>query len=177
VTIALRLKGVEDALTPTQRVVAWLDEAHAFGDLETYARSLLDQRPQALPINRLLDEAIAAVRASLRGKPAEVIDAAVRKAARERLFRYDLVIRANIGGHETLDRESLVYAVLGATIALLTTQERDVRRADAAYVERLATCRDAAFARVDEMLAWAEARSIAEGRYLNGHTALFPTVA
>jgi hypothetical protein len=43
VTLVRRLGAVEQSLTPTQRVLAWLDEAHAFGTLSAYVDFLLDQ--------------------------------------------------------------------------------------------------------------------------------------
>ncbi len=107
-TVGRRLAALETSLTPTERVLAWLDEAHAFGDLEGYVRSLLDQPAEALPINRLADEAAAAARAPLRGKPPEFVAKAVRKATRETIFRFELVLRGNVKAHETIDRETLV---------------------------------------------------------------------
>lgn len=108
--IARQVQGLEASLTPTQRVVAWLDEIHSFGDLESYTRALLDQPPEAQPIDRLAGSAARAARAALRGRPAEVVEPAVRKALRATVFRFELVLQANVKAHERLDRESLVYA-------------------------------------------------------------------
>jgi hypothetical protein len=174
VTVARRLAGLEASMTPTQRVVAWLDAAHAFGSLEAYVESLLDQPAEAFPLNRLTREAAIGARAALRGKPTEIVNAAVRKALRETVFRFDLVMRINVTAHETLERESLVQALIASNVALLMNLEKE---SEPSYLGRLVACRDAAFARVDELLALAEARRVVEARYLDGRAALFPELA
>jgi hypothetical protein len=168
------LAALETSLTPTQRILAWLDEAHAFGSLDAYVTSLLDQPPEAFPINRLAKEAASGARIELSRKPAEVVDAAVRTALRATIFRFDLVMRINVVAHETIDREQLLYLVFAGQLAILLSDDRSERRADPAHVNRIAQCRDLAFGRVNELMAAEEARSIAEARYLDGHVALFP---
>ena len=127
-------------MTPTQRVVAWLDAAHAFGSLEAYVESLLDQPAEAFPLNRLTREAAIGARAALRGKPTEIVNAAVRKALRETVFRFDLVMRINVTAHETLERESLVQALIASNVALLMNLEKE---SEPSYLGRLVACRDA----------------------------------
>lgn len=173
-TIERRLAKVEGSLTPTQRVVAWLDEAHPFGTLSAYVDSLLDQEPDALPINGLAREAAGATRTAMRGKPAEAVHAAVRKTLRETIFRFDLVMRINVTAHEMIEREALLYLVFAGQIAVLVSDAREDRRSDPAYLRRMAQCRELTAARVSELMAAQEARSLAEQRYLDGHTALFP---
>ncbi len=87
-TAERRLDKVEAALTPTQRVLAWLDEAHTYGTLSAYVDSLLDESPDDFPINRLADDAARATRAALRGKPPETVAPAVRKAVLGTVFRF-----------------------------------------------------------------------------------------
>ena len=173
-TTARRLGVLETSLTPTQRVPAWLDVVHAFGDLHAYVDSLLDQPPEALPINRLAREAATVTRTALRGKPAEVVDTAVREALRETIFRFDLVMRINVVGHELINRELLLYSVFAGQLALLVSDDRMERRSNPAYLRRMAQCRDLTALRVVELLAAEEARSIAEERYLDGHAILCP---
>lgn len=146
-TIARRLTMVETSLTPTQRVVAWLDEAHQFGTLSDYVDSLLDQEPEVLPINRLARDAAGAIRTSLRGKPAEVVHAAVLKALRETIFRFDLVMRINVTAHELIEREALLYLVFAGQIAILVSDGRTERLVDPVYLRRMAECRELAFGR------------------------------
>lgn len=173
-TVARRLTTLELTLTPTQRVVAWLDEAHAFGSLNAYVESLLDQPADSFPINRLARETVNATRAGLRGKPPEVVDPAVRRSLRDTIFRFDLAMRINVIGHEMIDRELLLYLVFAGQLALLSSDDRRERRAEVAHLDRLAQCRDLATQRVVELLAAQEARSMAEQRFLDGHPTLFP---
>jgi hypothetical protein len=172
-----RLAKVETALTPTQRIVAWLDEAHRWGTLSAYVDSLLDKSPDDFPINRLAAEAAAAARGELRGKPADVVGTAVRQAVRATVFRFHLVLRINVVAHETIDRETLIYCVLAGQLALLGQDDRPERLADDGHLSRLAQGRDLSMARVDHWLAVQQARALAEERYLDGRAALFPDTA
>lgn len=82
-------------------------------------------------------------------------------------------MRINVSAHELLEREALIDAALVAHIALLAGTDKR----DATTVEGLATRHDLALVRVSELCAAQEARSIVEGRYLDGHEALFPDAA
>jgi hypothetical protein len=44
-TLSRRLAAVEASLSPTQLVVAWITEAHSFGNVESYVASLLAADP------------------------------------------------------------------------------------------------------------------------------------
>ena len=169
-----RLAKVETSLTPTQLVLRWLDEAHAFGDLESYVRSQLAEPSAEGPLDRLAREAASGTRASLRGKRPEIVASAIGSALRETVFRFDLVMRILVTTHDLLEREGLIEAALSAHIALLTTEGRAARRRDPTYLERFATLRGLLLFRLAELKAAQEARAIVEARYLAGHTALFP---
>jgi hypothetical protein len=177
VTAERRLAKVEAALTPTQRVLAWLDEAHSWGTLSAYVDSLLDKSPDDFPINRLAADAAVATRGALRGKPADTLGIAVRKAVRATVFRFHLVLRINVVAHETIDRETLIYAALAGQLALLGRDDRPERLSDDGHLSRLAQGRDIAMSRVDHWLAVQQARSLAEERYLDGRATLFPDTA
>jgi hypothetical protein len=176
-TLSRRLAKVEEGLSPTQLVLRWLAEAHAFGDMESYVASLLAEDPPVAPLDRLAREAAHGARTSMRGKRPELVEAAVRSALRETLFRYELVLRIYVMAHELLDREALIDAALSAHVALLTTEGRVERRRDPTYTERFATYRDLLAFRISELQAAQEAPAIAQERYLDGHAALFPDVA
>src|SRR5665811_192985 len=107
-TLKRRLDAVETSLTPTQLVLRWLAEAHAFGDVEPYVASLLAQDPPVAPLDRLAREAAHGARTGMRGKRPELINAAVRSALRETVFRFELVMRINVTTHELLDKEQLL---------------------------------------------------------------------
>jgi hypothetical protein len=161
-------------MTPTQRILSWLDEAQAFGSLAAYVDALLDEPPEAYPINRLAKEAASAARTEIGRKPPDVVDAAVRKALRATIFRFELVMRINVTAHEMIDREGLIYAALTGQIAVLVSNDRQERQADPTYLRQLALCRDLTAGRVVELLAAQDARVIVESRYLEGRAALFP---
>jgi len=172
-TLSRRVAKVEETLSPTQLVLRWLAEAHAFGDVPAYVTSLLAQDPPVAPLDHLAREAVHGARTAMRGKRPELVEAAVRSALRETVFRFELVMRINVAAHELLDREGLIDAALSAHVALLTSEEKR----DALCAERLARLRDLLAARVVELRAAQEARMLAEERYLDGHAALFPDVA
>jgi hypothetical protein len=176
-TLKRRLDAVETALSPTQLVLRWLAEAHAFGDVEPYVASLLAHDHPVAPLDRLAREAVQGARTAMRGKRPEIVDAAVRSALRETVFRFELVMRINVTAHELIDREALLGAALSAQVALLVSQDAESRRADPTYAERFATRRDLLAFRLGELRAAQEARSIVERRYLDGHGTLFPDLA
>jgi hypothetical protein len=76
--------------------------------------------------DRLAREAAQGARTSQRGKRPEVVDAAIRSALRETVFRFEFVMRINVTVHDLLEREALIDAALSAHLALLTS----LRRAD-----------------------------------------------
>jgi hypothetical protein len=170
-----RLDKLEDSLSPTQLVLRWLAEAHAYGSLEAYVASILDAPGSDQPIDRLRREASEGARTRLRGKPAEQVQTAVRSDLRETLFRYELVLRIYTTTQDLLDREALIDTALSAHIGLLTSEGRAEGRRDS-QSERFATFRDLLAFRVAELRALGEARLLVERRYLDGHAALFPDV-
>ena len=176
-TLSRRVAKLEQSLSPTQLVLRWLAEAHAFGDVAPYVASLLAADPPVAPLDRLAREAIRGARTANRGKRSELGDAAVRSALRETVFRFELVMRINVTTHEVLDREFLLEAVFASQLAMLLSNQSKERLPDESYLNRLGQCRDLTLQRVDELLANQEARSTVEARYLDGHPALFPDVA
>jgi hypothetical protein len=172
-TLARRVAAVEASLSPTQLVVAWITEAHSSGNVESYVGSLVAADPPQAPLDRLARQAARGARNATHGKRPEVVQATVRSALRETVFRFELVVRINVSAYELLEREALIDAALAAQVTLLAATEKR----DAATVEGLATRRDLALVRVSELRAAQEARSIVEERYLDGHGALFPDAA
>jgi hypothetical protein len=127
-TVKRRLAAVEASLSPTQLILAWLTEAHSFGNVESYVASLLAADPPVSPLDRLARQAARGARNATHGKRPEVALAAVRSALRETVFRFELVVRINVTAHELLEREALIDAALAAQITLLAgTDKRDER--------------------------------------------------
>ena len=133
--------------------------------------SLLDEEPPVAPLDRLAREAVHGARNAMRGKRPEIVDAAVRSALRETVFRYELVMRINVTA-TTIDREGLIDAALSAQVALLTAQE-----SRAEDVEWLATTARSARAPGRRATRRGGGSDFVEERYLDGHGALFPDVA
>ena len=79
-TLERRVAKIEESLSPTQLVLRWLAEAHAYGDVPAYVISLLDQEPPVAPLDRLAHEAEHGARTANRGTRPEVVDAAIRSA-------------------------------------------------------------------------------------------------
>jgi hypothetical protein len=176
-TLNRRVAAVETSLSPTQLVLRWLAEAHAFGDIESYVASLLVQEPPVAPLDRLAREAVSGARTSLRAKRPELVDAAVRSALRETVFRFELVMRINVMAHDLLDREVLIETIFASQLAMLAGDERKERLKHDSHIRRLDQCRRLTLLRVDDLLAAREARTTVEARYLDGHSALFPDIA
>lgn len=175
-TLSRRVAAIETSLSPTQLVLRWLAEAHTFGDIESYVASLLTADPPVAPLDRLAREAAHGVRTSMRGKRPELVEAAVRTALRETVFRFELVMRVNVTAHEVLEKEQLLDALFAAHLALLASED-EKGRAEPTYQERFATVGRLVAMRVGELAAAQQAREIAQERYLDGHDALFPQSA
>ena len=173
-TLARRLANVEATLSPTELILHWLDEAHAFGSIDAYVRWQLTEASLDPPLDRLAREAVTGARASLRGKGADAVDAAVRQALRETVFRFELVMRIIVTTHELLEREFLLGAILAGQLAMLASSDELQVDRERTPRERLQQCRDLTLAQVDELEAARQARETVEVRYLAGHPALFP---
>jgi hypothetical protein len=172
VTVASRLAAVESQLSPTELVLRWLAEAHAYDDLGSYSGSLLDADPSTYPMDRLVREARASATERTRGRPRAKAERAVRAAIVAAVFRVQLVLRINVLAEAFLDREILVQAALSAYLALTIegTASRDRDRAVLGVVR----CRDLLLGRATELPALETARGRVEARYLDGAPALFP---
>jgi hypothetical protein len=173
-TTERRLAKVEISLSPTQLVLRWLDEAHAFGDLESYVGSRLVEAASEGPLDRLGRQAVHGAQIGARSTRPEIVAKAIRTALRETFFRYELAVRINVVAHDLLDREVLIDAALAANLGVLSAASPKARQADTTHLARFAELRDLLALRVRELRAEQEARTLVEERYLAGHLALFP---
>src|SRR5438093_54847 len=170
-TTERRLAKLEASLTPTELVLRWLAEAHAHDSFDAYIRALLDGDPDNLPMDRLAREAEDGVRARSRGKPREDVEAAIRRAAVETLFRAQLVLQIIARTQEFLDREVLIQGALSAYLAMAANPPRKASKNG--QVMTHVELRDTCIARVNELHAFEEARSQVERSHLAGATAPF----
>ena len=171
-TSGRRLAKLEAVLDPTQLVLRWLDEAHAYDDFTAYTRSLVGAGPGAFPMDRLAREAEACAQIRTRGQPRAESEAAVRRSIIAALFRVQLILRINALSAECLEREALVQAALGAHLGLALRQSTGRDGAD--RLHRLVQYRDLLLGRVTELHAFETARATVEARYLDGMAADFP---
>jgi hypothetical protein len=116
-TVARRLATLEGELDPTQRVVAWLAEAHAYDSFEGYLNAVIDAQPSQLPMDRLPREAAAAVRRERKGTASERDDA-VHRAIRDVVLRVHLVLRIMDLTDSVIRHEELIVALLSAHVSL-----------------------------------------------------------
>ena len=94
-TAKRRVEKLERGLTPKQAVLMWLQEAHAFNGIEEYVHHLKGRPEGAYPIDKLTSQVEAGVRQTLKGKPREEIDKAVRQAYKDVLFLFYLHQQVN----------------------------------------------------------------------------------
>jgi hypothetical protein len=167
-----RLASVETALSPTQLVLRWLEEAHRYDDMTAYMRSLVDRPLGDFPMDRLSREAQESARIRSRGRSRVEVERAARRSLFETLVRGQLVLEINVRSQNWLDREGLIYLVLVGQVGLA------VGVSDAPLegtpLARLVQCRDLLLGRVTELHAFEAARDRVEGRYLDGAPADFP---
>jgi hypothetical protein len=173
-TTERRLAKVEAALGPKALVLRWLAEAHSYDDFTAYARATYAVGPDALPLDRLLHEAIDWVEAGNRGRSRDDHDQRRREALRQVLFLFYLIMRTIERTQDMLERELLLEGFISAHLGLATIDADDGKRsAVPTHAHRLESIRTMAVARLAEWRALETARSRVEAKYLDGHSALF----
>ena len=171
-TISRRVSALEADGDATERVVRWLEEAHAYGSLDAYALATLDQGPDARPLDRLPREAVAAIEAR-KGPRQRDNGPEIRATVRAIVFRVHLVLRIHEVTARVLEREPLVRSLLSTHVAMAMQAEQ---LGDPPLLT-MAKGRDLLLGRETELQALARAREAVEERYLAGHAALFPETA
>lgn len=171
-TVARRVAQLEADGDATERVVRWLEEAHAYGSLDAYALAVLEQGAGAGPLDRLPREAIAAIRAR-RGRTRGDVEGEIRDTVRAIVFRVHLVLRIHEVTARVLEREPLVRSLLSTHIVMAMQAEQ---LGDPPLLT-VAKCRDLLLGREIGQQGLARAREAVEERYLAGHAALFPEIA
>jgi hypothetical protein len=172
VTVEGRLAKIEAALSPTQLVLRWLEEMHAYDDMSAYMRSLADRPNGDFPMDRLSRGAQESARIRSRGGSRAEVEKAIRRSLVETMFRGQLVLEINVRTQNFLDREGLIYLVLVSQVAIAL--EVADARLEGTALNRLAFCRDLLLARVAELHAFEAAREQVETRYLDGAVAVVP---
>jgi hypothetical protein len=166
-TTTRRVTSLEADLDPTSRVVAWLTEAHSYGSIEAYTATIIAGGVEALPLQGLLEAAEASARRT--APQSRQADDFVREALRATLFRVLLANRIVETTMVVLREARLVHVAMSGAVVLA------VQKSTEGWMP-LTTMRDFLFDRVNVLLIAAEARRVAEERYLNGHVANYPDV-
>ena len=113
-----RLATVEAALSPTQLVLRWLEEAHRYHDMTGYMQSLVDRPIGDFPMDRLAREAQESARIRSRGRSRAEADKIARRPLVETMFRGQLVLEINVRSQNVLDREGLIYVALVGQVGI-----------------------------------------------------------
>lgn len=171
-TVEGRLAKVEAALSPTQLVLRWIEEIHAYDDMSSYLHSLAQRPVGDFPMDRLGRQAQESARIRTRGRSRAEIDKLVRRSVVETLFRGLLVLEINVRTQNLLDREGLIYVVL-VSQAAIALEVADAPL-DGTPLARIVLSRDLLLSRVTELHAFEAAREQVEARYLDGAPAVVP---
>src|SRR3989442_1644830 len=179
-TSVRRVAALEAALRPDELVRHVLAEALAFGGLVDYTRFMIGQPDESAPLNRIATGAEAAVRASMKGQPREVVDDAVRRAVGDGMFAFILVLRINEAAFEIAQLEGLrataAFFWMGALFS--GPDEEDLEPAEwAEHKKEQSSAWQSWRAVVAGLLATLtveeDARAELEATYLGGQASLF----
>ena len=177
-TAGRRLAKLEGALSPSAAILLWLEEAHAFGDLDAYTAWLLDQPYAAWPLVKLPRQVGDAALEANRGRPRHEDLRLANDAVREVFFAFELGLRINVTTHEQIERDALLCAVLTQRLGVISlAQELERVTGEPQREADLGPWQELVAVRVAELRAIEEARTTVEQRYLAGRTALFPAIA
>ena len=141
-TAERRLAAVEAALTPTELVVAWLEEAHGYGSLEAAVRSTLAEAKPVPPLDKLARAAADGARTQAKGQRADKRSKAIDTAVSETVARFRLVLRIITVACDLLDRQLLLEGLFGARLGLLLTTDQHSAKRDPRYLPSFVELRD-----------------------------------
>ena len=128
-TAERRLAKVEAFLSPTELVVQWLEEAHAYGSVEDWTRSQLERPNVVPPLDQLARAAHDGTMTRMKGKPADEVRTAVNTAVRETIFRFELAKRSGLAAVAAADRDNVASTTPRdptVTAARMARQEADL---------------------------------------------------
>jgi hypothetical protein len=164
-SLQTRLQKVDRALDPTQLVVRWLAEVQTWGSLDAWMAGH-EAAADREPVSRLATETAHAVRASMKGRPSQVVEEAIAAAVEAVLLRVFmvLVLHDHLATEQRVD--ALELELLTATLGCLAhggTPELDA----AAWGERGRRL-------LHETLTWQAAIALLATRYFADHAPVFP---
>jgi len=178
-TAARRVAALESSLQPLDVVLRVLAEAQAYAGIDAYARAVAEEPVESAPMSRIGADTEASVRAAMKGKPREEVEAAVRRAVGDALFRFILFLRINTAALDIAEREGLRAAVCFYWMGCLLggPRERDLEPGEwaAHQAEQSAAWRlwrGVVASLVVVTLVEEDAREQLEARFLGGRPAL-----
>jgi hypothetical protein len=121
-----RLDKLEVSLTPKQAILLWMEEAHQYGTMEQYVRSLKPGPEAAWPLAMLPDKISTAVEQAMKGRPRQEIVRRARQSIRDVLFLFHLHQQVNQKFMEE-DRHYWTRALLLSTELDALRRERSLR--------------------------------------------------
>jgi hypothetical protein len=166
-----RLDKVEAGLSPQQAVLRWLQQAHQFGTVRAYSRSLKDLPFERYPRCVIPKQVSEAVRGAMppKAKP-QAVSRAERKAVREVAFLLFLV-------HECNMRLWGDWRAMGLQLGFVALEMKGLMEDDAAREAQYEEARQHAIDAVAELLQWQIALEKVTERYFGGTSPIFPTQA
>ena len=179
-----RLAKLEQALSPTEAVLAWLVEAQQYPTIEAQARAIAALPVESAPLSIIGQRVEASVRASLKGQPKDDVRDAVRRGVGDAAFLYILVLQINARAHEVATVEGLraagVFYWMGCLLggpreADLSPEAWEIHRQELA--ECWASWRTVVHRLTDDVRVESAARARLEQRYFGGRDVFFPDVA
>jgi hypothetical protein len=178
-TTKRRLAAVEGSLDPIEVVLRVVAEGQEYASLDSYAGAIAGVPVEAAPMSRIATGTEASVRSTMKSKPREEVEAAVRRAVGDAIFRYILFLRINTAALEVAEREGLrasatffwMGSLLGgpreADLEPAESTEHKKEQADAWRLWRGVVASILVLVMVEE-----DAREQLESRYLGGRPAL-----
>jgi hypothetical protein len=162
-----RLAKVEEALSPTEAVVRWLEEAKSDGTFAAYSDRLVEH-PAENPFTTIPRLAAAWARQEVGQREDPAAREWIERAVRSALVRFELVEWLNrtlVNGAQG-DANQLGLVRLLAPFVLTGRADALTEHEWVNHAGRL----------VDEARLWHESAQILGERYLAGHSPLFPDV-
>ena len=95
-SIKKRLSELESNLSPKERVISWMSQAHEFATFTDYATYCLTRPDEEYPAYQLARQASEAARKRLRGRPPEEIRQGVYQAKKDTIYLFFVHAHLNL---------------------------------------------------------------------------------
>jgi hypothetical protein len=180
-TVQRRIAKLEISLTPTQAVIRWLDEAHAFPSLDAYTRAMFSGPLVPTPLDSVVHSVEAGIRESMKGQPRDAVEKAVTQAARQAVFRCLLALRLNEVASEQAKLKGVTATALFFWMRALASdgmvhEMMNRMNESTGHETSWSRWREAVSGLLTNVYVEDEARLSLEREFLDGHPSLFADV-